>query len=387
MRGGSMDRQNRAFRDPIDVMLGSQGEGVTAKSLRYKATDGFVETLQKHDITLFVTREYEHFVVALTFEQGSLVQSYVVLPHPSGLVVNRRRHVVYIAATRNPNQIWEFRPSSNFLERIEVQVTSRPDRFLLPSRVKYYPGAYYLHELALINGDLFANSVGQNGIIRVDMGSGKSDPVVWWPKCIEDEHGKPDFRANYLQLNSIAAGRTLEDSFFSASSSKISSRRPGHLNYPVDKKGVIFSGKTREVIATGLTRPHSARLDGGKIWVDNSGYGEVGYIEGGAFQSIRKLPGWTRGLRIIGDVLFVGVSRVLPRFRNYAPGLRSTDQVCGVYAIEKKTARILGSIVWPHGNQIFALDYLSNTIASGFVFAKAQKTTKNQANIFYSYMV
>ena len=76
-----------------------------------------------------------------------------------------------------------------------------------------------------------------------------------------------------------------------ASADIISARRPGHKNFPVDRRGVIFSGATREPVARGLTRPHSARLHRDQIWVDNSGYGEVGLIEGEKFRAVSRLPG------------------------------------------------------------------------------------------------
>src|SRR5262249_28523740 len=139
------------------------------------------------------------------------------------------------------------------------------------------------------------------------------------------------FSQNYIQLNSIAAGPDLLSSYFSASSDKISTRRPGHRNYPVDKRGVIFSGITREVVARGLTRPHSARLRQSVLWVDNSGYGQLCYIEDGRAYPVITLPGWTRGLCLIGDVAWVGTSRVLPRFRQYAPGLEVDSSQCGIH--------------------------------------------------------
>ncbi|MFN8563871.1 MAG: DUF4915 domain-containing protein [Anaerolineae bacterium] len=96
------------------------------------------------------------------------------------------------------------------------------------------------------------------------------------------DDGTPVFGQNHIQLNSIAAGDSSKTSFFSASTDKISARRPGHRNFPVDKRGVIF-GATREPIARGLTRPHSVWPHDGKIWVDNSGYGTLGYVEDGGF--------------------------------------------------------------------------------------------------------
>ena len=70
-----------------------------------------------------------------------------------------------------------------------------------------------------------------------------------------------------------------------------------------------------------MTRPHSARFREQEIWVDNSGYGEVGLVQDGRLQVVRKLPGWTRGLCIIDDVAFVGTSRIIPKYARYAPGL------------------------------------------------------------------
>jgi hypothetical protein len=121
-------------------------------------------------------------------------------------------------------------------------------------------------------------------------------------------------------------------------------RRPGHLNFPVDRRGVIFSGATREPIVEGLTRPHSARLRDGVIWIDNSGYGELGRVVDGTFEPVVRLPGWTRGLSFAGDIAFVGTSRVIPRFRRYAPGLDEARSECGIHAIDVHSGKIQGSL-------------------------------------------
>src|SRR5262249_36780370 len=158
------------------------------------------------------------------------------------------------------------------------------------------------------------------------------------------------------QLNSIAAGSSLRTSYFAASTAVPSRRRPGHRNFPVDRRGVVFSGATREVVGVGLTRPHSTRLRGEELWVDNSGYGEVGRIVAGRSEPVARLPGWTRGLSFHGDTAFVGSSRVLPRYRCYAPGLDPDRCETGVHALDLRTGRVVGSLVWPNGNQIFAIE-------------------------------
>jgi uncharacterized protein (TIGR03032 family) len=328
------------WRDPRQVVaLWAGGE---RPSLRTRVRGGFWEALE--GVCLLVTREYEHLVVALA--GGG--QTHMALPHPSGLAVSDER--VTVASTRNPNQLVELRPAD---------AKGRP---LVPVRTAFHPGALYLHELAYVGGVLHGNAVGQNAVVRLDRERAER---VWWPKAIETDAG-PDFSRNYLQLNSIAAGSSVESSFFSASADRTSSRRPGHRNFPVDRRGVIFSGRTREPVVSGLTRPHSARLHEGELWVDNSGYGEVGVADAGRFQAVARLPGWTRGLAFHGDVALVGTSRVIPRFRMYAPGLDLDRSVCGVHAVDTRRGDVLGSLVWPEGNQVFAVEAVPLSLTSGF---------------------
>ena len=137
----------------------------------------------------------------------------------------------------------------------------------------------------------------------------------------------------------------------------------------------------------GLTRPHSARLHRGRVWVDNSGYGEFGFADSGNFVSVAQLPGWTRGLCFYERVAFVGTSRVLPRFRQYAPGLEVESSICGVHAVDIESGQVLGSLVWPHGNQIFAIDWIPSRIATGFPFVVGHKrsSTERKKILFYTF--
>jgi len=374
--------QNSALRDPVEVLCQNYlSNDLTRQSLLCRADTAFVKLLAKLQITLMISREYEHLVLALTPANGKIKQSFIRLPHPSGIAVDRDKQTVYVAATRNPNQVWEFKPVARLLPRSDCRRPGRLPRYLMPARIKFCPGAFYLHDLAVINGRLYGASAGQNSIVEINLNESRTDKIVWQPKNVTDK------KANFIQLNSIAAGPTLAASFFSASGDHISSRRPGHLNYPIDKTGVIFDGASRQPWAGGLTRPHSARLHRGQLWVDNSGYGEFGYIENKKFQPIIKLPGWTRGLCLIGDFAIVGVSRVLPRYKHYAPGLKNLPQICGLYAVNLNTAKISGSVIWPFGNQIFSIDWLPKKTTPGFVFNKASPTSDQDKNIFYAFQL
>jgi uncharacterized protein (TIGR03032 family) len=238
-----------------------------------------------------------------------------------------------------------------------------------------------MHDLALIGGELYANAVGLNAVVQI------GDPArfepVWWPRCIEQD-GVPQLGQNYIQLNSIAPGADLTSSFFTASSDKISLRRPGHRNYPVDGRGVVFDGRTREPIARGLTRPHSARYWRDHLLVANSGYGELVMIDNGNPVTIARLPGWTRGLCVRGDLAFIGTSRVIPRFQQYAPGLPGDDYVCAIHAVDLASEKVLGSLEWPLGNQIFAIDWASDRMTDGLIFSREFRRSSRAKQVFYT---
>lgn len=375
-------RQDAAWRDPVAVV--SQWADAAAadeRLLRGTAHGAFWHTLAAHRLTLLVTREYEHLVIALHAGRRGPAISYLPIPHPNGMAVDRARGVVYVASTRNPNQVFDLKPVQGVAAGGNGRFEPSRERPLVPVRSRFFPGGLYLHDLALVGGVLHANAVGQNAVVRLNADG--SFERVWWPRSIETRRG-PRFDRNYLQLNSIAAGTSLAKSYFSASAEAPSRRRPGHRNFPVDGRGVVFSGATREVVVRGLTRPHSARLHAGRLWVLSSGYGELGVDEGGRFTAVTRLPGWTRGLAFHGDLAFVGTSRILPRFRHYAPGLDPARCVCGVHVVDTRSGRVLGSLTWPLGNQIFAVEPVPARFTTGLPLQAGRRRAAHRERALFS---
>lgn len=372
------ERHDAEWRDPARAASLWPGDGeVDPELLATRVRGPFWAILEELDVTLLVSREYEHLLLALSVERGRPRVSYLPLPHPSGIAVDRRRAHVHVACTRNPNQVLLLRPA----------VPSGAERpTLLPVRSSLLPGSLYLHDLAFVGEALHANAVGCDAVVRLHEDGGYR--LVWWPRCVT-QAGGPVPGLNRLQLNSIAAGADLASSYFSASAERPGRRRPGQPSFPVDRRGVVFHGRSGEVVCRGLTRPHSARLAGGELWVANSGYGEVGAVRDGRFEPVTRLPGWTRGLCLLGagaGVAFAGTSRVLPRFRRYAPGLDVERSVCAVHAVDAATGRALASVAWPAGNQVFGIDWLPRGRAGGLPCSGSGPRSKEAARrTFYSY--
>src|SRR5882757_7052552 len=112
--------------------------------------------------------------------------------------------------------------------------------------------------------------------------------------------------------------------------------------------GVVVDVQSGEIVIGGLSMPHSPRIHGGRLWVLNSGTGELGWIEPGAGGSAAKFhvlafcPGFLRGLAFHGDYAFVGLSKPrYERFEGLALDQKLTDADsepwCGVQVIDLKS--------------------------------------------------
>lgn len=104
--------------------------------------------------------------------------------------------------------------------------------------------------------------------------------------------------------------------------------------------GVIIDVDSNEIMAEGLSMPHSPRVHDGRLWVLNSGSGELGWINPAdrAFTPITFFPGFLRGLAFHNDHAFVTLSK--PRHGRFE-GLALDDKLrekdadawCGVQIV------------------------------------------------------
>lgn len=112
--------------------------------------------------------------------------------------------------------------------------------------------------------------------------------------------------------------------------------------------GILMDIATGEIVASGLSMPHSPRLHGGKLWLLNSGAGWLGVIDvkRGEFEPVTFCPGFLRGLDFHGKYAIVGTS--LPRNIGFV-GLeldgnlkaRDTEPRCAVLIIDTKSGDIV----------------------------------------------
>jgi uncharacterized protein (TIGR03032 family) len=109
--------------------------------------------------------------------------------------------------------------------------------------------------------------------------------------------------------------------------------------------GIVVDVATGDIVIGGLSMPHSPRLYRDKLWLLNSGTGEIGWIEpaasaaGARFHPLAFCPGFARGLAFHGDYALVGLSKPrYQRFEGLALDARlaqaDSEPWCGVQVID-----------------------------------------------------
>jgi uncharacterized protein (TIGR03032 family) len=116
---------------------------------------------------------------------------------------------------------------------------------------------------------------------------------------------------------------------------------------------VLLDIATDQTVCGGFTMPHSPRWHDGKLWVLNSGAGELGHVDldAGAFEPVTFAPGYLRGLAFHGPWAIVGLSKC--RENRTFQGLplddalraRGQQALCGLQIVDTRTG---DTVHWLH---------------------------------------
>ena len=129
--------------------------------------------------------------------------------------------------------------------------------------------------------------------------------------------------------------------------------------------GCLVDVPSGEVIARGLSMPHSPRWHNGRLWILESGAGSLSVVDlaAGRLNTVALLPGFTRGLDFFGPYAFIGLSQV--RESALFSGIPITDRLpveersCGVWVVDTRTGETVAFLRFESGVQeVFAVQVL-----------------------------
>ena len=173
--------------------------------------------------------------------------------------------------------------------------------------------AVYAPHLSWITGDLDIHDVGIGGDGKpvfvstqfnclATVSEGHSFRPIWKPSFISRIAAE-----DRCHLNGMAM---LEGTPHYVTAVSRSDVADGWRDRRVDG-GVVMDVASGEIVAAGLSMPHSPRMHAGRLWLLNSGSGEFGWIDpaDGRFIPVAFCPGYARGLSFVGHHAVVGISR------------------------------------------------------------------------------
>jgi uncharacterized protein (TIGR03032 family) len=118
----------------------------------------------------------------------------------------------------------------------------------------------------------------------------------------------------------------------------------GWRNHRADG-GVLIDVQANEIVATGLSMPHSPRWYRDRLWLCNSGSGEFGTVDlkTGYFEPLAFCAGYLRGVAFHGDFALLGTSKA--RHNKTFSGLplddalarRNVEACCGLQVVDLRT--------------------------------------------------
>lgn len=230
------------------------------------------------------------------------------------------------------------------------------DRLYTPA-ASFLTGEVNAHELVLTaeGSPLFVNTVFS---CLAELTPGCSFRPVWQPPFIDAL--KPEDRCH---LNGVA----LKNGEITWATACSAGNTPTSWRNTRQEGGVVVHIPTGSITTRGLTMPHSPRWYQDKLWLLNSGTGELGWIEQERFQPLCTLPGFVRGLAFAGGCAVVGLSKLRsPQFTGLPleERLQTSGQpkgCCGIRVIDLASGNVLHSLDLPEPiDELFDLAVLEN---------------------------
>jgi uncharacterized protein (TIGR03032 family) len=339
--GGEPSPRNRPDHPvPPEPTTGSG----TESPLRSIHTTSFPQILAQLHASVLVTTYQAGKLVLLRNDEGVLNTHFRLFGKPMGLAVRGGKLAIGTTAS-----IQEFHSMPAVAPKIEP--AGKHDVAWLPRR-ENVTGDVQIHEMAWVEDELwFGNTAFSCLAVRSNH---YSFEPRWRPPFVSQL--APGDRCH---LNGLAVvdGRVRYVTALGETDT------PGGWRANKRDGGVLIDVDSGEIVARGLSMPHSPRWYDGKLWILNSGSGGFGTIDlsSGRYEEIAQFPGFTRGLSFLGPLAFIGLSQV--RESAVFSGIPLVDRVeertCGVWVLDVRTGETVAFVKFEEAVQeIFAVEVL-----------------------------
>ena len=267
-------------------------------------------------------------------DENALVQLPRTFPKPMGIAEDREQNKLALACR---DEVIVF-ANSQELARHYPKAPGTYDALYMP-RATYHTGPLDIHDMRFgRDGRLFAVNTLFSCIIRID--DNFSFTPFWTPPFID---GLVSEDRCHLNGMAMADGQPKYATAFNRGNSFQSWREN------ITETGVVFDVTTNDVVAEGLPMPHSPRLYNGKLYVLLSATGELVRIDAGngKYEVIVKTEGFTRGMALHKDYLFIGLSKLRKNSSTFGKlSFAGQANEAGILIVHLPTGSIAGKITY-----------------------------------------
>jgi uncharacterized protein (TIGR03032 family) len=332
-------------------MSESAESAAAADPLRSVHTTSFPELLAHLGASVLVTTYQAGKLVVLRNDGGVLNTHFRNLAKPMGLAVTGGKLAVGCSV-----DIWEFHNVPAVCAKLDQSDeyptrVAKHDACFLPRR-SHCTGDVQIHEMAWIGDDLvFVNTAFSCLSTRSEQNS--FEPT-WRPRFISKLMPGDNCHLNGLAVCNGKVSHVTALGETDTAGGWRENKRDG---------GLLIDVESNEIIARGLSMPHSPRWYRNRLWILESGKGTFGWVDtaSGRYEPIVELPGFTRGLSFAGTWAFIGLSQVRESaiFSGIPLVERLEERICGVWVVNIETAQIAALCRFEDAVQeIFAVEVL-----------------------------
>jgi uncharacterized protein (TIGR03032 family) len=296
-------------------------------AFHYTQTESFVALLNRLGASLLMsTYQANKLLVARAAGAGlsTLVRTF---ERPMGLAVDAQRLIVGAR-----NQIWTLRNAPDIAPQVEP--AGQHDSCFVP-RACHVTGDIGIHELAWVGEELWIVNTRFSCLCTLD--PDYSFVPRWRPPFITALAAEDRCHLNGL---AVVAGQAKYVSALGATDIAGGWR----ANKP--KGGCLMDIPSGAMVARGLSMPHSPRWHDGRLWLLESGTGQLVLVDAAAekWQAVVEVPGFARGLALAGPYAFIGLSKI--RKTSAMDGVplaeRRDELKCGVAAVDLRSGQVIG---------------------------------------------
>lgn len=227
----------------------------------------------------------------------------------------------------------------------------RYDALYLP-RVTYHTGDLNTHDLVFHAGEVLLVNTRFSCLARLH--AQYSFVPVWKPRFVSDL--VPEDRC-HLNGVAVCGGRAKYVTALGTTD------EAGAWRANKATGGVVIDVETDEVVLDGLAMPHSPRWHEGRLWILNSGTGELLVVDPAARRAdvVCTLPGYLRGLCFVGPYAVVGLSKIREKhiFGDLPIQKRHAQLRCGVAVIDVRSGAEVGMFEYTGGcSELYDVQFL-----------------------------